>query len=177
MFTTNKTVYTILDGKELRATSIAWKLPYFELKKYITKLRLPSQNGMKMQVLTTCLLVLYGGDFQISQTMKCPQIPLFYNFTFSLHFHHIFITFSYICAKYLYNLVFAKYHFSITKLTRHILYHCHKNVIVMWLDLKIFFWSSHVTITFLWQLYKNVMRHNFLMEMWLPANIGYDSQY
>ena len=46
----NKTVYTIPDDTEFRATSIAWKLPYFELKKYITKIRLPSQNGIKIQV-------------------------------------------------------------------------------------------------------------------------------
>ena len=45
-----KTVYTIPDDTEFRATSIAWKLPYFELKKYITKIRLPSQNGIKIQV-------------------------------------------------------------------------------------------------------------------------------
>ena len=118
---------------------------------------------------------LYGGDVQISQTMKCAQIPLFYQFyifiTFLSHFH----TF---VPKYLYNIVFAKYHISITKLW-HItfLYNCRKNVIVMWLDKKIFFWSSHITITFLWQLYKNVMCHNFVMEMWLLTNIGYESQY
>ena len=46
----NKTVYTIPDDTEFRATSIAWKLPYFELKKYITKIRLPSQIGIKIQV-------------------------------------------------------------------------------------------------------------------------------
>ena len=45
-----KTVYTIPDDTEFRATSIAWKLPYFELKKYITKIRLPSENGIKIQV-------------------------------------------------------------------------------------------------------------------------------
>ena len=49
-FQVNKTVYTIPDDTEFRATSIAWKLPYFELKKYNTKLRLPSQNGIKIKV-------------------------------------------------------------------------------------------------------------------------------
>ena len=34
---------------------------------------------------------------------------------------------------------------------------------------KIFFWSSHITITFLWQWYKNVTCHNFVMEMWYLA--------
>ena len=137
--------------------------------------------------------------FRYNRPWNVHKFLFFYQFyifiTFLSHFH----TF---VPKYLYNLVFAKYHISITKLW-HVtfLYHCHKNVmvmwldqknifcqvtqlsnchknvIVMWLDLKIFFWSSHVTITFLWQLYENVMRHNFLMEMWLLANIGYDSQY
>ena len=46
----NKTVYTIPDDTEFLATSIAWKLPYFELKMYITKIRLPSQIGIKIQV-------------------------------------------------------------------------------------------------------------------------------
>ena len=53
IISSNKTVYTIPDDTEFRATSttsIAWKLPYFELKKYITKIRLPSQNGIKIQV-------------------------------------------------------------------------------------------------------------------------------
>ena len=38
----------------------------------------------------------------------------------------------------------------------------YKNVMTMSF---VFFWSSHITITFLKQWYKNVTCHNFVMEM------------
>ena len=113
--------------------------------------------------------------FRYHRPWNVHKFLFFINFTFSSHSYHIFI---HLCQNFciffsLLNITFPSQNYDMS--------HFYTIVLKMWWlcdwTKKIFFLSSHLTITFLWQLYKNVMCHNFVMEMWLLTNIGYESQY